>query len=194
VGQEDLPHLVDSRFHSVPEPVIITTTAIVFLAICVATDVTERRIPNTVSAPAIVLGLALNGLSFGAQGLAASIGGAILLIAVLFLPFALGGVGAGDVKMMGAVGALLGPRLALASVVVGMLLGGILMVVHLARRGLLRQKLTATGYMFATAAVSRSLEPLRMSPTAPGAVSLPYSVPLALGTLLVLASHAGGQP
>jgi len=101
-------------------------------------------------------------------------------------PFALGGIGGGDVKMMGAIGALLGPRFAVASLAVGMVLGGVVMVVHLARCGRLREKLARTRTMLVDAASAHSVDPLRVTATAPDAVALPYSVPLGLGALGVL--------
>src|SRR5207253_2214762 len=104
----------------------------------------------------------------------------------LIWAFALGGIGGGDVKMMAAIGALLGPRLALTSVACGMLLGGVVMMVHLARIGRLREKLRATGTMLTSVVLMHSIQPLRISDTDPGAVSLPYSVPLGLGTIGVL--------
>jgi len=58
--------------------------------------------------------------------------------------------------------------------------------VHLARQGRLREKLLATAVMIGGAAAEGSLEPLTLSADAPGAVSLPYSVPLGLGTLAAL--------
>jgi prepilin peptidase CpaA len=109
-------------------------------------------------------------------------------VAVLLLPFALGGIGGGDVKMMGALGALVGARLALWGLALGMILGGAFMVVHLCWIGRFREKLRATGSMFWGAAVTGSLTPLRATSEGPDAVTLPYSVPLGLGSLAVLAA------
>jgi hypothetical protein len=69
-----------------------------------------------------------------------------------------------------------------------MILGGAFMVAHLCWIGRLREKLRATGSMFWGAAVTGSLTPLRVPSESPGAVSLPYSVPLGLGSLAVLAA------
>lgn len=105
----------------------------------------------------------------------------------MLLPaFAVGGLGAGDVKMMGAIGALLGPQLAMAGLGLGMIFGGFIMLVHLARCGRLKEKLGATWAMVAAASLARSVEPLRVPATDPDAVALPYSVPLGLGTVAVL--------
>jgi prepilin peptidase CpaA len=169
---------------SVPVPII--TIVVAFTALCVVSDLRTRRIPNVISGPAMLCGIILNTGYLGAAGLLASLAGLAVGIGVLILPFAGGGIGGGDVKMMGAVGAFLGPRLTLLGLTAGMILGGGIMVVHLARQGRLREKLRATAAMFKLAAVSRSAASLRVSAAEPTAVTLPYSVPLALGTLAAI--------
>ncbi len=167
-------------------PSSITTTLLIFLAAAVIADLRSRRIPNLLSGPALALGLALQALHFGTPGFLASLSGAALMVGLLLLPFALGGIGGGDVKMMAAVGALAGPQLAVLSLAAGMTLGGAIMAIHLARLGRLRPTLHATATMCATAVLTGSLAPLRRQPGTPGKVALPYSVPLGLGTLAVL--------
>src|SRR2546423_165570 len=95
-------------------PFPLTATVLTFMLACCVIDVRTRRIPNAISGPAVVLGAALNALYFGSPGFVWSMTGAGVMIAMLFAPFALGGIGAGDVKMMAAVGAFLGPRFALS--------------------------------------------------------------------------------
>jgi len=110
-----------------------------------------------------------------------------MMIAILLTPFALGGIGGGDVKMMAAVAAFIGPRLALESLMLGVILGGMVVIFHLIRIGRLREKLARLRSMLVGAFLTRSAEPLKLSAAEPGAVALPYSVPLGLGTLAVLA-------
>ncbi len=165
----------------------IATTTLLFIVLCVVSDVRTLRIPNVITGPAIVTGLAMNAAIGGWSGLAASVAGFAVAVVLLFAPFALGGIGAGDVKMMGAVGALLGPHLVLQSLFVGVILGGIFAVLRLARTARLREKLLATWWMVANAVTSRSLGPLQAPLGNPDALFLPYSVPLALGTLGVVA-------
>jgi len=171
-------------------PRLIVLTVVAFVGICVAVDMRTRRIPNVVSGPALLAGVLVNAFYFGLPGLWGSVLGATLTMAALLWPFAMGGIGAGDVKMMGAVGAFLGARLALAGMLTGMLLGGLIMAAHLLRIGRLGEKLAATGRMFMVAAATRSVTPLRVSASEPDAVSLPYSLPLALGIVTVLAAQA----
>jgi prepilin peptidase CpaA len=167
-------------------PTLIAATAVIFIVACCVVDARTRRIPNVLSAGAMVAGLGLNAMYFGLGGLAVSLGGLLAAGAILLPTFAVGGIGAGDVKMMGAIGALLGPQLALAGLGLGMIFGGVIMLVHLARRGRLQEKLGSTWAMVASAALARSVEPLRAPAADPNAIALPYSVPLGLGTVAVL--------
>jgi prepilin peptidase CpaA len=132
-----------------PQIAIVATT-LLFVGTCVAIDVRTLRIPNALTGPAMLAGFALNAWGYGWSGAQASLAGFALAIALLLAPFAAGGIGAGDVKMMGAVGALVGPRLVLSSLVVGLALGGLFAVVHLARRARLREKLGDLGRMVGT--------------------------------------------
>ena len=167
-------------------PTLIITFAVIFIVACCVVDARTRRIPNVLSFGAMLAGFGLNALYFGVSGLGISLGGLLAAAAILLPSFAVGGIGAGDVKMMGAIGALLGPQLALAGLGLGMIFGGLIMLAHLARRGRLKEKLGSTWAMVAAASLARSVEPLRGPAADPDAIALPYSVPLGLGTVAVL--------
>jgi len=171
---------------------LTVATVVIFVALCVIADVRTRRIPNAISGSTMLLGITLNTAYMGRAGLLDSLAGLGITMGVLLWPFAMGGIGGGDVKMMGAIGALLGPRLALMGLGAGVILGGAVMVWHLARQGRLREKVMGTATMFQAAAMTRSLDPLRVSAADQGAVALPYSVPLGVGTLAALAFGALG--
>src|SRR6185369_8965151 len=140
------PRLMD--FWSVVAPTLV------FVGVCVVSDVRTLRIPNKVTGPAIAAGLALNAWLAGWPGLLSSLSGLTLAIVVLLVPFALGGIGAGDVKMMGAVGAFLGPKLAMQGLFVGIVLGGVFAIVHLLRQARLREKLESLRNMLVNAALA----------------------------------------
>jgi prepilin peptidase CpaA len=167
-------------------PTLTIAITVAFVAICIATDVRTRRIPNLVCGLGMATGLALNTVHAGSAGLLASASGLLVAVALLLFPFAMGGLGGGDVKMMGAIGALLGPRTTLEGLLVGMAFGGAIMMVHLARQRRLRETVVNVGTMATASVLSGSLEPLRVSAAQPGAIALPYSVPLGLGTIAVL--------
>jgi prepilin peptidase CpaA len=81
---------------------------LVALAACF-TDVRTRRIPNWLTFGAALAGVAYQVAAGGTNGFAAGTLGWLVGAAFFFLPFALGGLGAGDVKLMAALGAWLGP-------------------------------------------------------------------------------------
>ncbi len=98
-------------------------------------DVRYRRIPNWLVASGLCSGLALNVWLMGASGAAVALFGALAGLALL-LPFYLAhGVGAGDVKLLSAVGALVGPQVLLSVAVYGALVGGVMSLVALALNG-----------------------------------------------------------
>ena len=164
---------------------LVIGTVVVFTCFCAVVDLRTRRIPNALTGAALITGLSINFILFGFTGLLNSLSGLVILTAVLFTPFALGGIGGGDVKMMAAVGALLGPRLGLASLCAGVIIGGVVMAAHLLRQGQLVATLARIKNMLVAAIGAGSVEPLRVSSMTSNAIALPYSVPLGLGTLLV---------
>jgi prepilin peptidase CpaA len=84
--------------------------ALVVGAIAVVSDLRTRRIPNILTFGAASAALMAHTL-VGGMGGAMSAAGGWLVGAIVFFPvFALGGMGAGDVKLLAALGALLGPR------------------------------------------------------------------------------------
>ena len=98
---------------------------LLFSGLAVIFDLREQRIPNWLNFPATGAGLLLNGWN-GFPSLLDSLYGCGLGIGIFVLPFILGWLGAGDVKLMGALGAILGsaiiPRVAFYSVLAGGLL------------------------------------------------------------------------
>jgi len=83
--------------------------AVIFLVSCLSAffDLKVRRIPNWLIAIGLICGVILNAFQ-GSHYLIQSLLGIVVGIAMLILPFALGWIGAGDVKYFGVVGALLG--------------------------------------------------------------------------------------
>jgi len=93
-----------------------------FLCLGVVWDVVERRIPNRLLVVYALFAFFLAARSWDALGAAAV--GAGLGLGLLFVPFALGFVGAGDAKFFAVVGAFLGPTRTVHALVLGMAAGG----------------------------------------------------------------------
>ena len=94
-----------------------------------AWDLRLRRVPNALTFGAAALGFLASGLGEGMGGLAQSLLGWLVGLA-LFLPlFVVGGLGAGDVKLLAAFGAWLGPTGALWSAFWASIVGGAMALV-----------------------------------------------------------------
>jgi len=101
-------------------------------------DVKSRRIPNFVTGPAIVAGLLIHTHFDGLHGLLTSLG-AGLLCGVIFLVFYLaGGMGAGDVKLITAVGCLAGISNSAVLMIMTSLAGGAMGIALALLRGRLK--------------------------------------------------------
>ncbi len=152
-------------------------------------DYRERRVPNWLNAALALAGLAAQSAYFGWSGLGMGLAGLLVGFGVLIVPWAMHGMGAGDVKLMAAIGAWLGPWLCLLAFVAGALLGGVIAAVMIALAGkwmharanmaLIATKVSRWDTAFSEFGSARSF----------GATSslLPYGIPLTLGTWLLLA-------
>ncbi len=112
---------------------------LVFAAACAATDLRSRRIPNWLTVGGVVSGFGLHvwragweGLGFAGLGFGAAMG----IYAVLFL---LRGMGAGDLKMMAGMGAIIGWNNWLLLFVLSAVIGGAVAVIVIVARGRVAQ-------------------------------------------------------
>ena len=113
----------------------------VALALCIAAAVTDVRflkIYNWLTLPAFATGLLWQLAMHGLDGLFDGLIGALIAFAVLLIPFMIGAMGAGDVKLMSALGAWVGGTFASQIVLVACLLTGAASLIVLLRRGGLR--------------------------------------------------------
>ena len=119
---------------SVAVDVVMTGAVLIFLALAAREDVLRHRIPNSLNAAAMLLGVGLAGLAGGWSGLVDSIGGAAIGFAALFPFYLRRGMGAGDVKLVAAAGAFLNPGSALLAAAASLVAGVFLAVAIVARR------------------------------------------------------------
>lgn len=174
-------------------------SAVIVTAIAIWCDCKERRIPNRFVVAGIIAGLALGLVTGGLRGLGESVLGLFAGGAILFVPFALGWMGAGDVKLLAAIGAILGPKGAAYSILYGAIVGGIISAVALARRRRLGVTLTAIlvgflgflsyvipGLVGRTVRVVRPLEDAMPLPHS--GVAIPYSAAIGIGLVIAIAT------
>ena len=115
--------------------VVVSATATVAASLAAIVDVRSRRIPNWLTLGLLLSGIALNIWQAGLQGGALALAGATLGLALLLPLYAVRAIGAGDVKLLAGLGALLGPHVLVSVAVYGALAGGLMSAIVLARRG-----------------------------------------------------------
>ena len=106
-------------------PRAIEIVLVTVVVIAAWSDWQTRRIPNWITVSGATLGLGLHAWYGGLQDLWTSLEGAVVGLAIFIVFFIAGGMGAGDVKLFGAVGALVGPEALVLVFVFTGLLGGI---------------------------------------------------------------------
>jgi len=152
------------------------------LVLAAATDICYHKIPNWLTFPAIIAGIIYHSFTAGIQGCLLSAAGVLLGMA-FFLPFYLkGGTGAGDVKLMGAVGGFLGPVGVFYAFLFSSIAGGIYAVLLLLRHGLLKETFMRYWYMLSMFLVQHTMLYIPPRDEA-GMPVLRFGVSIAVGTI-----------
>jgi prepilin peptidase CpaA len=142
-------------------------------------DVRTRRIPNRLVVAMALMGILYSAVTAGPLwGTLRGIEGLVVGL-VLWLPFyALGWLGAGDVKLVAATGAWLGPREVVEGSLIAALLGAVLALLWMLRSRGLRRAVETLGVATTMPSVLTEKSSARDRVR-----SLPYSVPIAVGAL-----------
>jgi prepilin peptidase CpaA len=117
----------------------IWAVTILLTALAAFVDFRSRKIPNWLTVPAFVAGLTLRTVLFGWPGAKSALEGTGLALLVLLPLVLMRALGAGDWKLMGAVGAFLGPLLFLFVLLGSILVSGIMAIVEMARTRRMRE-------------------------------------------------------
>lgn len=108
---------------------------IILITAAVFNDLKSRRIPNILIIGGLVVALSYHYYTWGLPGLAFGLKGFAVGLVLLLLPFVLGGMGAGDVKLLGVIGAFKGSIFALSTFIWMALWGGVIALVLLIAKG-----------------------------------------------------------
>jgi len=155
------------------------------LLIAVIFDIKYKKIPNWLTYPTIMIGLINNAFTYGSTGLLFSVGGLGTGIGLLLIYYLLGGMGAGDVKLMGAVGAFLGAKGVFYAFLATSIIGGLFAIFILAWSGDLKLTMKRYGIMLKSFLLTRQF--LYMAPSEKvKALKMPYGVAIALGTITTI--------
>jgi prepilin peptidase CpaA len=154
------------------------------------TDMFYAKIPNLANLALVIPALLFHFYGAGFPGLWFSLQGLLLGLALLIVPYMLGGIGAGDVKALAALGSLLGPIEIFQVFMITALMGGVFAVLHYVLGGNLIKKCSAwltTAKLFLLSRdhhflkSAQAVEPLRF----------PYAAAIALGFFIHVSY---GQP
>jgi prepilin peptidase CpaA len=147
------------------------------------TDLRWGKIYNVVTIPTVMAGLTLNGLASGWPGVALSLQGLGVGLALLLLTLLLGQhLGGGDIKLVAALGALRGPAFLATVLVVALPLGGAIALGLALARGRLGESLRRLGWLLYGRLVFGIAEPASPAPS----LKFPYALAIAGGALAAL--------
>ncbi len=181
---------------TLPPPGVEVVLLIVVLAAAIY-DVRYRRIPNWISVSGALVGVGLNSFLYnGAPGLLFALKGLALGFGLYFVLYALHAMGAGDVKLMGAAGALVGWQNWFGIFVITAILGGIMSFILILLRGRVRKTLWNLGFILGEMKHGRAAYVSReeLDVKSPKATGLPHGAVIAVGTIffLALCGHFAG--
>jgi prepilin peptidase CpaA len=173
---------------------IMIALLLLFVAVIAVVDLLTRRIPNWLTVSGALIAAAVHTWTSGASGSIDALAGLIAGLAA-FLPFYLaGGFGAGDVKAMGAIGAILGIKGALLAAAWTLITGAIgglgVLILHGALPSLLARMHRWAQQVHATYASGR-LQFWESAPLDLARRRFPYGLAIACGTVV---SVFGNQP
>ena len=182
---------------------IILITA---LLLSVIFDITQKRIPNFITLPVMGWGLLSYSVTGGFSGIVFSFLGLLLGLGVFIIPYMLGGMGGGDVKLMAAIGALKGTEFVFFATLFTAIIGAFMAIIYLLIKGRLfktiKNSLAIVAVPFFNALAFRFKAPIfyrvssyflaqRMSVQKENTPAhIPYGLAIAGGTLVVLSKIA----
>ena len=148
---------------------LIATTGAIY-------DLRSRRIPNWLTFGSLAIIFPLNIFNLGIHGFVSSLLGLFAGLALLFIPYIIGGMGAGDVKLLGALGAITGYK------------GAIIIFFYTAVCGLL---ISIIWLLFNPSRLKFLITTGQILPALDKNQKIPYGIAILLGTILYIMFEAG---
>lgn len=177
---------------TLPPPGILALLLGLVLA-AAAYDIPFRRIPNWLTASGVLAGMAMNAFLYqGWPGLRFSLGGLALGFAVYFGLYLVRAMGAGDAKLMAAVGAMIGWQDWVGVFIVTAIIGGIASIILVTMRGRVRKTFWNVGFVLTEMKSGRPayLTNEELDVRSSKSLGLPHGAVIAAGTLLFVAMSA----
>jgi prepilin peptidase CpaA len=166
--------------------ILASITLLIPLAAIIAYyDVRYRRIPNAFVLATLASGVAMHAISAGFAGITASLAGCALAFALMFALHVFGAMGAGDVKLFAAIGAVTGASLVLPTFLVVILTGGLLAIVSMIRGGMVRTTMLRVLQIFTGLLPGWQMP--KFAVPADRSHTIPYGVAITMGSIISLA-------
>jgi prepilin peptidase CpaA len=167
----------------------IQILAAALVLVAAVTDIRSRRIPNWLTLLGVLAGLSLNGLTYGLAGVRNSLGGMLLGFSAYLILYLLRAMGAGDVKLMAAVGAIVGPENWVAVFLASAAAGGVIALALMVWKGRVRETLFNSLLIVQELAQFRApyKRNTHLDVKDPRALNMPHGVAIAAGTVACLA-------
>lgn len=150
------------------------------------TDLWQRRIPNWLTYPGILAGGFLQSVFFGWRGLLTALAGCALAGGAMLVLYVIRAMGGGDVKLLAAIGSVVGPQKVLVILLATAIMGGVLAILV----ALFRGRSLATLKNLLCLMRFHAVRGLEVHPEHnlenPSAMRLPYGLAIAGGTLYAL--------
>lgn len=160
---------------------------VLVLLVSCYTDLKHRKIYNVILFPVALLALGFHAGLAGLDGILFTLKGAALGLILFFPPYLLGGMGAGDVKLLAVVGVCKGAEFVFYSFIYTALVGGAISLFILAGQGRVMLTLRQAGLALKTAVCCGWTGWNMPQPDDRSKTSFPYGVAITLGSLTALA-------
>jgi len=148
-------------------------------------DVRYRRIPNAFVLATLASGVAINAIFAGLPGVAASLAGCALGFVLMFMLHVFGAMGAGDVKLFAAIGAVTGAQLIVPTFVVVIITGGLLAFVSIIRSGMVITTMHRVLQIFVGMLPGWQMP--KFAVPADRKYTIPYGVAITMGSIISIA-------
>jgi prepilin peptidase CpaA len=182
------PDALHRLFSAPPEKVLIVLLAVLIGASVY--DIRYRRIPNWLTLAGVLLGFAINfGIGPPEGGVLFALQGFLVAFGLYLFLYVLRAMGAGDVKLMAAVGALVGWERWFGIFVVTAIVGGVMAFTLVAVRGRLKRTIFNVGFILSEIRHGRPAYAGKeeLDVRSGKAIGLPHGAVIAIGAIFYLA-------
>lgn len=156
----------------------------IILVLAAIYDIRFKKIPNWITYPGMILGIGYQSLEKGFEGVLFGIEGLAVGIGIFLIPYFIGSMGAGDAKLMGAVGGFLGPKGVFIAFLFTSIIGCIYALLLLSLYGGLKEIVKKYGMMLKALIITKQMSCVYIPEGEGKPKKLCYGLAIGLGTVL----------